>query len=81
MDTGKNELSPEIVEAIREVIKEEIGNTIINQHPLFGMLESERIFMDEQERLKEHPLKGVLGHNESVVRNNPLIKVMSINVK
>ena len=67
MDTGKNELSPEILEAIREVIKEEIGNTIINQHPLFSMLESERIFMDEQERLKEHPLKGVLGHVTSVM--------------
>ena len=70
MDTGKKELSPEIVEAIREVVKEEIGNTIINQHPFFGTLESERIFMDEQECLKEHPLKGVLGHITSVVRDN-----------
>ena len=81
MDTGKNELSPEMAEAIREAVKERIVNTIINQHSLFGMLESERIFMDEQERLKEHPLKGVLGHDKSVVRNNPLIKVVSINVK
>ena len=81
MDTEKNELSPEMIEAIRETVKERIVNTIINQHPLFGMLESERIFMDEQERLKEHPLKGVLGHDKGVVRNNPLIKVMSTNVK
>lgn len=81
MDTGKNELSPEMAEAIRGAVKERIVNTIINQHPFFGMLESERIFMDEQDRLKEHPLKGVLGQSESVVRNNPLIKVMSINVK
>lgn len=62
MDTGKNELSPEMIEVIIEVVKEEIGNVIIHQHPFFGMLESERIFMDEQDRLKEHPLKGVLIH-------------------
>lgn len=70
MDTGKNELSPEMIEAIRDVVKEEIGNAIINQHPFFGMLESERIFMDEQQRLKEYPLKGVLGHVTKVTRNN-----------
>lgn len=70
MDTGKNELSPEMIEAIRETVKERIVNTIINQHPFFGMLESERIFMDEQERLKEHPLKGVLGRATKVTRND-----------
>jgi hypothetical protein len=70
MDTDKNELNQDMVEAIREVVKEEIGNVIINQHPFFGMLESERIFMDEQERLKEHPLKGVLGHVTKVTRND-----------
>lgn len=70
MDTDKNELSPEMIEAIRKVAKESIVNTIINQNPFFGMLESERILMDEQQRLKEHPLKGVLGHITSVVRDN-----------
>ena len=28
MDTGKNELSPEMIEAIRKVVKEEIGNEL-----------------------------------------------------
>lgn len=70
MDADKNELSQDMVEAIREVVKEEIGNVIINQHPFFGMLESERIFMDEQDRLKEHPLKSVLGHVTKVTRND-----------
>jgi hypothetical protein len=70
MDTGKNELNQDMVEAIREVVKEEIGKVIINQHPFFGMLESERIFMDEQERLEEHPLKGVLGHVTKVTQND-----------
>lgn len=68
MDTGKNELSPEIIEAIRNAVKEEIADAIINQHPFFGMLESEKVFMEEQERLKEHPLKGVLGHVTKVSR-------------
>lgn len=68
MDTGKNELSPEIIDAIRIVVKEEIGNTILNQHPFFGMLESEKIFIEEQERLHEHPLKGVLGHVTKVTQ-------------
>ena len=68
MDTGKNELSPEIIEAIRSVVKEEIGNAIVNQRPFFGMLESEKMFMEEQERLHEHPLKGVLGHVTNVTR-------------
>lgn len=68
MDTGKNELSPEIIEAIRNVVKEEIGNAIINQHPFFGMLESEKVFMEEQERLHENPLKGVLGHVTKVTQ-------------
>ena len=70
MDTGKNELSPEIIEVIRNAIKEEIADTIINQHPFFGMLESEKVFMEEQERLKEHPLKGVLGHATKVFRTD-----------
>lgn len=68
MDTGKNELSPEIIEAIRKAVKEEIADTIINQHPFFGMLESEKVFMEEQERLHEHPLKGVLGHVTKATR-------------
>ena len=68
MDTGKNELSPEIIEAIRRVVKEEIGNAIMNQNPFFNMLESEKVFMEEQERLKEHPLNGVLGHATKVSR-------------
>lgn len=63
-------LSPEIIDAIRIVVKEEIGNVIINQHPFFGMLESEKVFMEEQERLKEHPLKGVLGHVTKVSRTD-----------
>ena len=68
MDTGKNELSPEIIEVIRNAVKEEIADTIINQHPFFGMLESEKVFMEEQERLKEHPLKGILGRVTKVSR-------------
>lgn len=68
MDTGKNELSPETIEAIRNAVKEEIGNAIMNQHPFFGMLESEKVFIEEQERLKEHPLKGILGHVTKVSR-------------
>jgi hypothetical protein len=68
VNTGKNELSPEIIEAIRNVVKEEIGKVIINQHPFFGMLESEKIFAEEQDRLHEHPLKGVLGRITKVSR-------------
>lgn len=68
MDTGNNELSPEIIEAIRNAVKEEIGKVIIKQHPFFGMLESERIFMEEKERLHESPLKGALGHVTKVSR-------------
>lgn len=68
MDTGKNELSPEIIEAIRNVVKKEIRKAIINQHPFFGMLESEKVFMEEQEQLHEHPLKGVLGHVTKVTQ-------------
>lgn len=65
MDTGKNLLGKEYVQRIRDALNDPENKFTPDGYML---LESMAVYQEEYDRLKEHPLKGVLGHVTKVSR-------------
>ena len=63
--------------ALRNEIESQTANSIINSIPAIGIITSEMIFLEEQKKLKESPLTGVL-HSVSCAKklNDPLMSAI-----
>lgn len=59
--------------ALRNEIESHTANSIINSIPAIGIITSEMIFLEEQKKLKESPLAGVLHSVSCAKKLNDLL--------
>ena len=59
--------------ALRNEIERQTANSIINSIPAIGIVTSEMIFLEEQKKLKESPLAGVLHSVSCAKKLNDLL--------
>ena len=57
---NKEELSQEILETIKDALREELWKEQVKANPLLQMLEAESVYIEEKKKLDSPPIEGAL---------------------